>query len=143
MEPINWGDGCHYGSGITPSVAMNDQGEIVEVHCDSCDDTDLMWHRVGVRGDGNTIEWGESVSYDTGKGPRIALNNNGVIVEVHQYDNNVCDLYYRVGTIGDAKTKSIAWGPSQYYDSGTTPDIAINDFQAIVEVHQCSNNDLW
>ncbi len=45
--------------------------------------TSKMWHQVSVQlqGDGNTIERGENVNYDTGKGPRIALNNNGVILK--------------------------------------------------------------
>ncbi len=140
MESINWGDGYNYGNGITPSVAMNDHGVIVEVHRgDGL--TSKMWHQVGVRGDGNTIEWGESVNYDTGKGPRIALNNNGVIVEVHQSDI-LHHIWYRVGTV-DAKAKSITWGQSQKYDNGTTPDIAINDRGAVIEVHHAGNSDLW
>ncbi len=36
MEPIKWGNGYNYGNGITPSVAMNDHGVIVEVHRGEC-----------------------------------------------------------------------------------------------------------
>ena len=101
-----------------------------------------LWYHVGVRGRGNTIDWGESHKYDSGTRPHVTLSNTGVVVEVHQ-SQAYSTLWYYVGMV-DAVKKTISWGESNKYDDGVTPAVAINDEGTVVEVHKSQNSStLW
>ena len=83
-----------------------------------------------------TVDWGNSTV--TGRNPSVAVNNNGVAVEIHEHHNH--ELWYRVGMV-DTDSKTINWGSSSKYDSGVQPHVAIDDNLNVVENHKSQNNE--
>ncbi|WP_020406289.1 hypothetical protein [Hahella ganghwensis] len=142
-KTINWGGSKKYDTGKFPRVAMNSAGTVVEVH-ESDGISSNMWYHVGRVNAGNkTIEWGSSHNYDTGQTPSVAINSHGVVVEVHQSEGLSTDLWYHVGRV-NADSKTIEWGESQKYDSGSHPSIVLTDDYWVIEVHQSQTfNTLW
>lgn len=121
---------CTQYSGGRPSVAMNNNGVVVQIYENH---SSLFWC-VGKLGRLNIIEWGSSCKFDSGINPHVAINSYGYVVEVHQSQKH-STLWYHVGKV-NADSKSIDWGSSQQYDDGITPSVAINDYGKVVEVHE-------
>ena len=68
-----------------------------------------------------------------GKNPSVAVNNEGVVLEVHENDSDI-RLCYKVGEL---RENHIEWGEVQKYDVGITPCVCIQNWSIqIVEVHQ-------
>lgn len=127
-----------YDEGKVPSVSINDSGIIVEVHAAQGLSSGL-WHRVGkLTTSSSGIEWGNHSRYDYGSRPRIAINKDGVVVEVHKVQELVPTLWYHVGKV-NAHSMTIDWGSSHKYDKGTTPDVALTDDGTVIEVHETNN----
>ena len=81
--------------GYHPAVAINDSGQVIEVHDSG---SGSLWYWSGqMRSDGS-VEWKRHGRYDSGQKPAIALNNDGWFVEVHQSESNTT-LWYRTGQI--------------------------------------------
>ncbi len=140
---ITWGTSRKYDNGITPTVALNDQGSVVEVHRTQNSLSRSLWYRVGrVNPSGLSIIWGESTHFDDGMNPSVALNNEGVAVEVHETSSAINNkLWYRVGRL---EGNTLQWGPSRDYDEGRTPSVALNNNGLAVEVHKSQGHDtLW
>jgi peptidoglycan hydrolase-like protein with peptidoglycan-binding domain len=88
---IAWGPSIQYDTGGPNAVALDDQGDAVEVHVG----TDGLFYRVGtVNFTNQTIAWGPSTQYDTGGPNAVALDDQGDAVEVHVGTDR---LFYRVG----------------------------------------------
>lgn len=84
-------------NGAHPAVAINDSGQVVEVH-DSGDGT--LWYWTGEYSGGDVV-WHRHARYDDGQSPAVDINNDGLIVEVHESpDLNDYQLWYRVGHLG-------------------------------------------
>lgn len=136
---VNWGGSHNYSNGYNPSIAINNNNIIVEVHETSNAFTNSMYYKVGII-NGDKIDWGDDDKYDSGRQPNVSVNDAGVVVEVHKsqsYDT----LYYRVGQING---KKIDWGDSHKYDDGVTPSVSINNNGVVVEVHKSQSYDkLW
>ncbi|THF47899.1 hypothetical protein E6C50_15820 [Flavobacterium supellecticarium] len=129
---IEWGESTPYSDGFSPSVAINNKNIVVEVHETSNILTHSMYAKVGLV-NGSTIEWwGKDEKYDTGVQPCIAINDYGVLVEVHKSQSHDV-LYYRVGKLNG---KTISWGKSHDYEKGSKPSVAITNSGWVVEVHQ-------
>jgi hypothetical protein len=117
-----------------PSVAINGNGVAVAVHGAG---SDLVW-RVGLL-TGTTLTWSASHSLATGRShASVAINDDGRVVVVYQ---NGDDLYYRLGlykaaTPGVAASIQFAPEPSERYDSGNDPSVAITNDEWIYEVHK-------
>lgn len=128
MRSTQFGLGVKYDDGNDPSVAINRNGTILEVHKNEAGND--LYRRVGkIRG--ATVDWGPPKRYeDSGRSPGCALNVHDVAVEVHK--NNGTTLFYRVGKVSG---NGVTWGPSDDYDSGVTPDVDLNDGGTAVEVH--------
>lgn len=140
---IQWGSSRKYDDGITPTVALNDQGVVVELHKTQNPLSSALWYHVGtVNPSDLSIQWSDSHKFDDGNNPSVALNNGGVVVEVHETSNAVNHkMWYHVGRI-DGNT--IKWGPSRDYDTGKSPSVAINNNGLVVEVHKSQAYDkLW
>ena len=146
-KTIAWGASHFYDRGISPAIAINDQGVVIEAHQSEKVGDYRLWSRVGfVDSDSKTIAWGGSNYYDHGNPPAIALNNNNIAVEVHQSQKSGdYSLWSRVGFV-DPDHKNIFWGDSNYYDHGNPPAVAIDGDNLVIEVHQSQKtNDysLW
>jgi hypothetical protein len=135
---VRFGDGIKYDNGVTPSVAANDQGTLIEVHQSQNGPT--LWATVGAFD--FDARWGDSSQYDTGVQPSVALNDQGTVVEVHKSETHDT-LWCRVGSVDPAR-KTVSWGASVQYDKGQTPSVALNGRNQVIEVHQSENKDtLW
>lgn len=133
---IEWAKSTKYSNGYHPSIAINNQNIIVEVHETSNVLTNSMYCKVGVL-NGSTIEWGGDDKYDSGVQPNVAINDNGVVVEVHK-SQGYNQLYYRVGKING---KSVSWSSSHNYDSGVTPAVTISNSGLVIETHKSEGSD--
>jgi hypothetical protein len=134
-QTINFGGSHNYDSGNKPKVALNNSNVVVEVH-ESNGVSSNMWYHVGIVDVVNqTIDFGGSHNYDSGATPAIAINNNNVVVEVHQSNGPSTNLWYHVGVV-DPVAKTINFGGSYNYDSGACPSVALTDDGFVIEVHQ-------
>ena len=132
---VTWTDATKYDTGFTPSVAMNDNGVVVEVHMNGHGG---LHYLVGNQGQDHTIDWGSSHHYDSGVYPCVAINKLGYVVEVHMASTVSSHLYCHVGKV-NTERNLIEWGSSYKYDKGSLPKVAINDAGNVVTVHQTSN----
>jgi hypothetical protein len=134
--------------GYWPSVALSKEGLVIAVHSDLAFKTaSEQFYRVGwinPNGDQNqSISWiSEFIHWDGGYHTSIAINDNGLIVGVHESNAfSGTGLYYRVGRLRNSAYGdfTIAWTSGTAgvnYDDGINPHIAINNQNQVVEVHQ-------
>lgn len=132
--------------GLDPAIAINDHGQVVEVH-QSESNSDDMWLWTGqVEADGS-IRWMHHADYDTGNAPSVAINNDGLIVEVHEDpDFNDNNLWYRVGRLDENYVVQWSTDGGQQFpndDDGESPTVAFVDLDGVEvrEVHQSNSND--
>jgi hypothetical protein len=138
VNSIFHGLGYSYGSGSSPSVALDRSGTVLEVHKNEYG-VDLYYKLGNVKR--GTIHWEDSRRYDTGATPQVALNNKDVAVEVHKNELTGYTLFYRVG---DVKELTVDWGQSIRISHGRTPAVALNDHGSVVEMHKAEYwNELW
>lgn len=134
-------------TGHNPSIAVNQDGIVIEVH--KSEDEDTLWYSIGeLRPDrGGIIAWSGSQEYDKGKNPAVAINDKGIVVEVHKSENDDDlggnTLWYRVGVLAGDHVSWYGNGATQY-DRGKTPSVAINNNNVVVEVHKSEGAEtLW
>ena len=116
--------------GKFPSVAINSGGTIVEVHQPSILSHDICY-QVG-KGDEtpNEIVWSDAKWMDKGKFPKIALNNDGRVVEVHE-GRFTRRIYYRVGEVKGGF--SITWAQgTRYICWGRFPAVAVHNNRVLI-----------
>jgi len=109
------------------------------------DGSALSW-QTGRYGSG-TIVWNASQPFDTsGHNPvvAVAVESDGgmLVVEAHQKDPKFGAMWLRTGKL--SPDGSIAWKPSQEYDQGAFPSLALYG-KTLVEVHQGqdASGPLW
>ena len=138
-----FGGGDRYDTGKSPDIALNNGNVVVEVH--ESQGTNTLWYRVG-KVNGKEIKWEnneKSVKYDDGVQPSVAINNNGLVVEVHKSESHDT-LWYRVGKVNGDKIDWENNKKSIEYDAGVQPSVAITDDGLVVEVHKSqSYGTLW
>lgn len=140
-KTIAFGDSKRYDNGVDPSVALNDDGVVVEVHQGDRGNIFNLYYKVGeVNPSTKRIDFGGSEKYTTGRGPSVALNNHNVVVETHSGSLS-SELWARAGVV-DRGNSTISFGPGVKYTEGLTPSIAINDDGIVVETHN-SLTDGW
>ena len=96
-----------YDHGISPSIAIStmkvdadSKSVSVVIECHQSQNNETLLNRVGkVDADKKTIAWGSrnGGEYDSGTSPSIAINNNFMIVEVHETGSSA--VGYLVGTV--------------------------------------------
>lgn len=101
--------------------------------------TNFKFYRVGQAMEGGIKWWTPSPEgpprkkyYGSGAYPRVSLNDDNTVVEVHkgQYLDR---CFYRVGKVDFTKRK-ISWGSSMYFSIGLYPDVAVNNKNTIVAI---------
>ena len=124
--------------GYNPAVAINDAGQVIEVH-DSGSGT--LWYWTGQMRNDGSIEWKRHGTYDSGQKPAIALNNDGWFVEVHQSQSNTT-LWYHTGSIDT--DYNLTFSQSEQYDNGTNPTIRFShkNGYSLREIHQSQTTGL-
>ena len=124
--------------GDHPAVAMNDNGQIVEVHDSGAG---ALWYWTGTYGADGRVTWLRHGHYDSGTSPAVALSDNGDLVEVHQ-SQSASTLWYHVGHLG--ADGEITWSASHQYDNGVTPSIAFTGASTLREIHRSqSGSQNW
>ncbi|MFI5938350.1 hypothetical protein [Actinoplanes sp. NPDC051494] len=123
-------------TGTTPAVALNANGQVVEVHDSGAG---VLWYWTGTYGPDGRVTWLRHGRYDTGRNPAVALNNDGTLVEVHQAPTGA-NLWSRVGRLDNAG--EITWSAAAKYDTGILPTVAFTDPAGteIREIHQSQSN---
>ena len=142
---IIWGDTVRYDSGVFPCVAINNLGYVVEVHMASTASSRLYCHVGKIDTERNLIQWGSSFKYDKGSIPKVAINDAGKVVTVHQTSNVFTNaLYYHTGTIDEDKFK-VKFNKAKKYDSGLLPSVALGKDGQVIEVHESQGfrSALW
>ena len=137
-EPISWGTSTLYDSGSRLAVAMDDNGNCIEVHQASMGN-DHYYHVGKMDFVNKKITWGASTKYDTGSSLAVAMDNNGNCIEVHRASMGN-DHYYRVGKV-DFTNKKINWGASTKYDTRSSLAVAMDNNGNCIEVHRASKGN--
>jgi hypothetical protein len=151
---VIWGGSQESGTrGYWPAIAISKEGYVIAVHGNRSSHTGSeQYYRIGKidpYGDVNqSIVWLTNlIHWDGGYKSSLAINDQGVIVGVHEANHSGRRLYYRVGKLrnpagGDF---TIHWDSGQWgigYEYGESASIAINNLNQIVEVHQVPAEDL-
>ena len=140
-------------TGYRPAVAFSKEGYVIMVYSDRQDRRySEQYYRVGqidpAGGVNQSIQWlTDSIHWDRGYRTSIAINDQGVIVGVHEDNRSSYRLHYRVGHLrypagGDF---TIHWDSGDWgteYEYGMSPRIALNNHNQIVEVHQVTGKNL-
>ncbi|MEQ9233660.1 glycosyl hydrolase family 18 protein [Coleofasciculus sp. E2-BRE-01] len=129
---IEWSAESHqYDNGGAPSIAINDNKVVVEVHRSERLDDLSLWYHIG-KVNGNRIEWGQSKQYaKEGIAPSVAINNNGLVIVVHHDLSGT--LYYRIGRVQETKGE-IEWtedSSTRLFD-GKDASVACNNKYALI-----------
>ena len=129
-EKTTWGDSTKYDTGQYPSVAlimMGDKLYAIETHFS--DIFNSCYYTVGeVKTEDKSIQWGSNCRLGRGKNPKIAANDNGVVIAVKEMSWDFFDRFKLVIGTFDPSTKQIAWKPELTVPDfcGVEPDVAIN-----------------
>ena len=129
-------------TGTNPTLAMNRDGGVIEVHNGSRDDNRTkLYARVGRLDTVNhRVVFGTSQSFDTGLHSSVTVNRAGTVVEAHNGSSAVTDqnLYFTVGR-ANFSTKTLTWAQSgSKHGTGSYPSIGLNDSDRLVELHHDS-----
>lgn len=131
-KKVTWHGAKDSGGGHTPGVALNNGNVVVSVHrTNNVLHTDRLYSRVG-KVNGTKVDWEDDEQYDTGAFPRIALNNHGKVVEVHQggsSESTPTKLWIRVGQV---EGKRIKLEMAHHFADGNKPTVALTDDGAII-----------
>jgi len=135
---IDWENAEEYGTGDLPRVALNGNNVVVAVHQPWQGLGQALKFNVG-RVEGNRIQWITKVDdYDRGRRPGVALNDDGIALEVHQAWGKR-DAWYSVWRVQGQQLTRLDKGP---YGWGYFPRVALNNKRQVVEVHY-ADTDMW
>lgn len=142
-QTVSWYGAKDSGGGYTPGVALNDSSAVVEVHrSNHVWYTDRLYIRLG-QVNSTLVVWEDAEQYDTGYFPRVALNNGGTVVEVHQAGYSEVDasgLWINVGRVSGSKVE-FDEGAAKFGD-GVKPSVALTDDGAVI-VAWMNGYKLW
>ena len=143
---VEWGNHS-IESGMNPSVAIMNNGSLVNVH--ESQDHDDLWYRCGhIDFQTKRVEWADSHGYGGGVTPSIAMIRDvdspykGFLVEVHQSQDHDT-LWYRVGR---NQGPIIKWSeqPFESYTKGANPSVTVTNDGYVIESHESQDSDtLW
>lgn len=133
-KDVTWGKSYSYGRGEFPAVALRIDGKLVEVHEEKQLFRKGLYYRLGrLDIDKRIVNWEEPVKIGKGKNAKVAVNDEGLVLMVHEHDTATALCY----TVGELKDNAIEWGKTHYYDVGTSPCVCFKNWSSqIVEAHQ-------
>jgi hypothetical protein len=154
-ETVSWGPSRRWVSagrnGSWPAVAITKEGYAILTYSNAFTKSNaVLRYSVGTLdlngGTDQLIDFKEqNLKLDTGFHDSISVNYNGTIAEAHESDGKK-GMYYRLGHLKAPASGNftIVWDSGdggQWWDDGVNPNIAINDNNDVVEVHQASSDD--
>jgi hypothetical protein len=126
--------------GQRPAVAVNDKGQVIEVHDSG---RGVLWYWTGQMESDGRIRWIHHGPYDTGMSPAVALDNDGWLVEVHKSENRD-QLWAHIAQMNADYT--LRWGPSKKFETnGTQPSLQWSSHDTLTEIHRAldGSNRAW
>jgi len=151
---VTWGGSQSLGQkGNWATVAISKEGYVILVrsttHFKNGGDLRYWVGEIDPSGGINqSINWlVRDAFWDAGFHASIAINDNGLIVGVHEAGHNSNGMYYRVGHLADpaAGNYRMVWDSGSYgihYNDGINPHISLNNRNEVVEVHQVPGENL-
>ncbi len=139
-KSISWGSSSKFGSGGFISLALDNNGNCVELHRGEPDSSDAgnLYYRVGsVDFSSSSITWGDEKQFDTGGDMDIALNDDNNIIEVHRGKGSTTQYknYYRFGSV-NTSSKTISWDDNVVYNKEAgNVRVDMNNNDNAVEIH--------
>jgi hypothetical protein len=126
VQKIRWLDHGLYQNGKTPSVLIDDQGNLIEVHQSEAHTT--LWGMTGKINQKGIVTWqAQAVRYDDGIKPTLGWDQ-GVIREIHQSQNR--DIRFsRTANLVDGR---LVWGNDNaqtnlpFFDKNTSGDYHVS-----------------
>jgi hypothetical protein len=134
---IIWERSVRYGTGAQPDIAVNNHGVVVEVHKNEATGKTLYSYAGKLEPD--RVNFGhppQSIQYDSGVRPAVALNDAGVVVEIHESEGKK-QLWCNVGRVAGNR---VQWDGKQHVGAGGAPRVAFNNDGIVVEVHESGRN---
>jgi hypothetical protein len=148
-DEVAWPHARSYAEGANrtrPALGLNDAGIVVEEHEVHEGGKQWLYHAVGQvkeeTGGELYVEWSrQRVRGAEAAMPAVAINNHGIVVEVHRYPYGNRDrrLFYSVGRVNEAKT-AIELEPRQQIVvnrvgvNGYYPSVAVTDDDLVIVV---------
>ncbi|AVP95813.1 hypothetical protein C7S18_00735 [Ahniella affigens] len=130
---MTWYESKDSGGGYEPGVALNNSNVAVEVHrTNNVLHTNRLYIRVG-NIEGEIVDWEDDEQYDTGGFPRVALNNHGRVVEVHQagsLENEPTALWLKLGRVDGDKVEFE--GDPINFATGNKPCVTVTDTDDVI-----------
>lgn len=125
-----------------PPIALSNSGTYPCLAVNSCNQAVVVYHHnyiindmfccVGNLKQGDTFNWEAEHCYDTGAYPKVAVNNSGVVVEVHESPRKRTTWYH----VGKITGNSIKWGPSYELGQGRHPAVSLSDNNQVIIVEE-------
>jgi hypothetical protein len=106
---------------------------------------EIFYHLVSIDEKNKKLSLKGEHQHDHGIAPRVAINENGGVVEVHYSGNSLRphDLWLNVGVI-DFASNTIKWGSSSRFQTGGhTPVVTLTDDGVIMAGHWVPAVPLW
>ncbi|WP_196894331.1 hypothetical protein [Aureivirga marina] len=123
-----------------PTIAMNAKGQIISVHQSNGILNKLYYNNGILNSNNENIFWGSSHGYDSGQWPIVAMNDNGVVVEIHETSNVMNDfIWYHVGIWNENKMEfgsSHKLYKDDLYSQGAKPSITINNNNQVIVIYE-------
>lgn len=104
---VTWLRHGRYDNGRTPAVALNDNGDLVEVH--QSQNATTLWYRVGRLGTDGEISWSSSRQYDNGVLPSVAFTDPAGtrLREIHRSQGS--SQNWNWDGVLDTGTSTVSW----------------------------------
>lgn len=132
-----------FDNGTVPAViGLNNNNILVEMHETNTVASTSLRYCVSKVSD-NTIAWGTMHSHTNGRYPAIAINDNGVVIELHQDSGITNNLYWSSGMLNSSET-DISWNTSgaSHYDDGYTPSVALMNDGTVIATRLSSDGTI-
>lgn len=125
--------------GRYPSISVNDDGKVIELHQPSFGPfwSGKLCYQVGTILDNFSIRWSQEVrtgelSAHPGSYARVALNNRNIVVVVYETSRRIC---YQFGNL-NTKSEEISWTGQGEISRGRYPAIALNNAGQVVVAYE-------
>lgn len=116
-----------------PSIAVNPNGAVVEVHRSGSKLRGRLGKLVGTQ-----LTWQDSTFplADNGSNPSVTINGRGDVVVAYENSNKLYAVTGKLRTTTPATLEWLSETPTPSYDNGVHPSVAITADRWIYEVHE-------
>lgn len=124
---VKWGNNLHFSSGLKPSVAMNNYGEVVVVSEVNDLGQGFLDICVGTL-EGKSVDWKNNTCYEAGYNPEVSINDEGLVVAVYESGDIESDrLHYSVGQLKGDEVEWLSLTNKKLVGKGNNPSVTLNN----------------